>query len=106
MTRDGVVFTPEAEEQLAELYRYIEENASPEVALHYTSAVVEYCLGLATFPERGTPRNDIRPGLRTTSYKRRTEIAYAVDDGRVEIVGIFHGGRDYERALQPGESDD
>lgn len=67
MKEDGVVFTPEAEEQIAELYRYIEENASPEVALHYTSAV---------------------------------------DDGRVEIVGIFHGGRDYERALQPGESDD
>ena len=46
MKRDGVVFTPEAEEQLAELYRYIEENASPEVALHYTTAVVKYCLGL------------------------------------------------------------
>jgi toxin ParE1/3/4 len=106
MKRGGVVFTPEAEEQLAELYRYIEENASPEVALHYTSAVVEYCLGLDTFPERGTPRNDIRPGLRTTSYKRRTEIAYAVEDDRVEIIGIFHGGKDYERALQPEESDD
>ena len=106
MKRDGVVFTPEAEEQLAELYRYIEENASPEVALHYTTAVVEYCLGLETFPERGTSRSDIRPGLRTTSYKRRTEIAYAVGDGRVEIIGIFHGGRDYERALQPEEHDD
>ena len=44
MKQDGVVFTSEAEERLAELYRYIEENASPEVALHYTTAVVEYCL--------------------------------------------------------------
>ena len=32
MTRGVVVFTPEAEEQLADLYRHIEENASPEVA--------------------------------------------------------------------------
>ena len=78
----------------------------PRRGLAYTAAVVEYCLGLETFPERGTPRNDIRPGLRTTSYKRRTEIAYAVEDDRVEIIGIFHGGKDYERALQLEESDD
>jgi plasmid stabilization system protein ParE len=31
MTRYEVVFTPEAEEQLAELYRYIEENATAAV---------------------------------------------------------------------------
>ena len=104
MTRYDVVFTPEAEEQLAELYRYIEENATADVALTYTTAVVDYCEGLGTFPHRGTPRDDIRPGLRTTSYKRRTEIAYTVDDGRVSIIGIFHGGRDYETALEPDES--
>jgi toxin ParE1/3/4 len=103
MTQHDVVFAPEAEEQLAELYRYIEENATAEVALRYTSAVVAYCEGLATFPQRGTPRDDIRPGLRTTSYKRRTEIAYTVEDGKVSIIGVFHGGRNYETALQPPE---
>ena len=97
----GVVFTPEAEEQLTELYRYIEENATADVALRYTTAVVEYCEGLETFPQRGTPRDDIRPGLRTTSYKRRTEIAYTFEDETVSIIGVFHGGRDFETALQP-----
>jgi toxin ParE1/3/4 len=42
--------------QLAELYRYIAGNATEDVALRYTTAVVEYCEGLATFPLRGTPR--------------------------------------------------
>lgn len=106
MKRHGVVFTPEAEEQLAELYRYITENSTADVALRYTGAVVEYCDGLETFPHRGTPRDDIRPGLRTTSYRRRTEIAYTVDDGRISIIGVFHGGRDYETALQPNELED
>src|SRR5262249_45520430 len=106
MKRHEVVFTPEAEEQLAELYRYIEENATADVALRYTSAIVEYCEGLGTFPLRGTPRDDIRPGLRTTSYKRRTEIAYAAEDGRVSIIGVFHGGRDYEAALQAEEQEE
>ncbi|MGA7540477.1 MAG: type II toxin-antitoxin system RelE/ParE family toxin [Steroidobacteraceae bacterium] len=99
----SVLFTPEAEEQLAELYRYIAENASAEIALHYTSAVVDYCEGLTTFPHRGTPRDDIRPGLRTTSYERRTEIAYTVQAEDAWIIGVFHGGRDYEAALESEE---
>jgi toxin ParE1/3/4 len=109
MARDRAVdlwLKKQVEEQLAELYRYIEENATSTVALNYTSAVVEYCEGLATFPMRGTPRDDVRPGLRTTAYKRRTEIAYTVDEGRVSIIGVFHGGRDYETALQTDEPED
>ena len=46
MKRYEVVFTPEAEEQLAELYRYIAGNATEDVALRYTTAVVEYCEAL------------------------------------------------------------
>ena len=94
-----VVFTPEAEQQLAALYIYIEETASPEVALRYTTALVDYCEGLLTFPSRGTPRDDIRPGLRITNYKRRTVIAYVVEVEVISILGVFHGGRDYETAL-------
>jgi plasmid stabilization system protein ParE len=36
-----VVFSPEALEQLAELYRYIAQAASPSVALAYTEAIRE-----------------------------------------------------------------
>jgi toxin ParE1/3/4 len=100
----GVVFTPEAEEQLVELYRYIEANASAEIALRYTSAVVERCESLGMLPHRGTPRDDIRPGLRMTTYKRRTVIAYSVEADQVSVIGVFHGGQDYESELQP-ESD-
>lgn len=102
----SVVFTPEAEEQLVELYRYIEENASAEIALRYTSAIVERCESLGMLPQRGTPRDDIRPGLRTTTYKRRTVIAYSVEADWVSVIGVFHGGRDYESELQPESDDD
>ena len=100
MKTHSVVFTPEAEEQLAELYRYIADNASAEIAFRYTDAVVEFCEGLETLPHRGTPRDDIRPGLRTTPYKRRTTVAYAVDAEQVPIIGVFHGGRDFESILR------
>lgn len=42
----SVVFTPEAEEQLAALYRYIATAASPVIAERYTSAIVTHCEGL------------------------------------------------------------
>ncbi len=66
-----VVFTPEALEQLEELYAYIAQAASPVVAQRYTDAIVTYCESLQTFPLRGTRRDDVRPGLRITNYKGR-----------------------------------
>jgi len=96
-----VIFTPEAEEQLAALYRYIAAEASPNIAERYTSAIVSYCEGLGTFPHRGVCRDDIRQGLRVTNYKGRTVIAYDVSDELVSIIGVFYGGQDYENLFQP-----
>jgi plasmid stabilization system protein ParE len=96
-----VVFTPEAEEELAKLYRYIVDHGSAEIAYRYTSAIVEYCEGLENVPRRGTRRDDIRPGLRITHYRGRTIIAFTVEVEQVSIIGVFYGGQDYETALQP-----
>lgn len=96
----AVVFTPEAESQLLELYRYIAAEASPEIAASFTDGIVAYCESLQNFPRRGTKRDDIRRGLRTTSYRRRVVIAFEVTAKRVNIIGIFYGGQQYERALQ------
>lgn len=99
----AVVFAPEAEEQLVALYRAIAAAASPTVAARYTDAIVTYCEGLTIFPLRGVGRDDIRPGLRVISYRRRTVIAYGVMDDKISIIGVFHGGQDYETALQTEE---
>ncbi len=63
--------------------------------------MIATCEGLALFPLRGVPREDIRPGLRVTHHKGRTLIAYAIDEHTrtVLILGIFYGGQDYEGAL-------
>ena len=45
-------------------------------------------------------RNDIRPGLRVTNYKKRTVIAYAVAADSVAILGVFYGGQDYKTILE------
>jgi len=94
-----VVFSPEAQEQFANLYHHIAEAASPDIAVRYTEAIVSYCESMCTFPHRGTKRDDIRPGLRITNFKKRAVIAFEVDTRRVSIIGIFYGGQDYEAIL-------
>ncbi len=101
----AVVFSPEALEQLEALYRYIAEAASPEIAYRYTSAIVTYCEGLHTFPHRASRRDDVRPGLRVTNYKKRCVIAFEVNTDRVDILGVFYGGQDFETLLRSGDED-
>ena len=100
MNQFTVVFTPEAQEQLTALYRYISTAASPNIAERYISSIVAYCESLQNFPHLGICRDDVRPGLRITNHKKRTVIAYAVDIDMISIIGIFYGGQDYETALQ------
>lgn len=99
----SVVFAPEAEEQLVELYLYIADQASPQIARDYTDAIVDDCLRLNHFPLRGVARDDIRPGLRITHHKGRTVIAFHVDETThsVAILGVYYGGQDYASALRP-----
>ena len=94
-----VVFTPEAEAQFTELYGYIAAEASPEIAARFTDGIVTYCESLSIFPARGNRRDDIRPGLRVTGYRKRVAIAFHVDEDRINIIGVFYGGQDYEAAL-------
>ena len=95
-----VVFSPEAEEQLVALYHYIADAASPETAAQYTEGIVNYCNGFQLSSHRGTIRNDIRPGLRVTNYKKRTVIAYTVTAYIVSILGVYYGGQDYETIIE------
>ncbi len=97
-----VILSPKARDHLIELDAYIADASSPAVAARYTDAVADFCYSLSTFSQRGNRRDDIRSGLRITNYRKRTVIAFAVDTEaqQVSILGIFHGGQDYEATLQ------
>jgi toxin ParE1/3/4 len=51
------------------------------------------------FPERGTRRDDLRPGLRIVGYRRRVTIAFHVGDDSVTIDRVLYGGRDLAPAF-------
>jgi toxin ParE1/3/4 len=97
-------YTPEAQQQLNALDDWITEKASPDVARRFVSAILDCIDGILVFPRAGRARDDIRPGMRTTTFKQRTLIAYEVDESSGELVvnvlGVFHGGQDWEAVLR------
>jgi toxin ParE1/3/4 len=97
-----VRFRPQARADLFALYDYIAAEAGEAVAGGYIDRIETACLSLAHFPQRGTRREDLAPGLRTIGFERRVLIAFRVDRSAVTIVNIFYGGRDFERVLRAG----
>lgn len=99
-----VIFRPRAEADLFALYRYIAEASGLGIAGDYIDRIEIACMSLATFPNRGTKRDDLASGLRTIAFERRVTIAYQVLKNRVEIVTIAYGGRDFESDLRDERS--
>ncbi len=61
--------------------------------------MIDYCDGLADAPFSGVLRDDISPGIRTIGFRRRLVVAFAPSEKRVQILGVYYGGRDYETLL-------
>jgi toxin ParE1/3/4 len=96
----SVVFSERAEQQLDALYALIEADSGSARAESFTAEIVNFCMGLSLFPERGTRRNDLRAGLRILGWRRRVSIAIVVEPKAVLILGVFYGGQDWEWAFE------
>jgi toxin ParE1/3/4 len=102
-------FTPEAEGQLNELDDWITKVASPDIARRFVSAILDHIEGILVFPLGGRAPDDVRPGMRTSTFKKRTLIVYEGDESSgelvVNILGLFQGGQDWEAALGDEQDD-
>lgn len=98
-----VRFREAAETDLFNLYRYMSEESGRARAGAYIDRIEAACLRLGDFPERGTRRDHLRPGLRTLGFERRVTIVFRIVRDEVEIGRILYGGRDLEALLSdPG----
>jgi toxin ParE1/3/4 len=95
-----IVFTPEARDELNRLYAYIAMAADTDIASRFVDGIIDHIATLKEFPKRGTPRDDLRPGLCTLAWRRRVTIAFMVEERDVVVIGIFYGGRDFESLLK------
>ena len=95
-----VVLRPGAVADLKSIFLYVAEQAGAETATAYDGRLREACGKLADFPERGTSRDELRPGLRSIPFKRRATIYYVVRPRTVRIVRILQAGRDPRREFK------
>jgi plasmid stabilization system protein ParE len=96
-----VVITDAAEADLQSIYDHIAGRASADTALRFVESIEDYCLGFSHVPERGTRRDELRPGLRTVGFRRRATILFSVDNKALHVVihGIYYGGRNIPEDL-------
>ena len=94
-----IEFSPEALDDLIDLYDYIAARDGAERAIGYINRIEECCRSLSVFPDRGARRDDLRPGLRILGFERRAVIALHITADTVTILRILYGGRDVETAF-------
>ena len=94
-----IVVTPEARDQLDNLHSYIAAAANAETSTRFVNGILDHIATLREFPKRGTPRDDLRSGLRTLAWRRRVTIAFVVEQRDVVVIGVYYGGRDLDSLL-------
>lgn len=99
MKERTVILAPEARDDLIALYDWIAAAAHPRTALGYIERIEAFLEGMRVASERGTRRDDIRPGLRIVSFERRVTVAFTVDTASVVVLRIFYAGRNWEEVL-------
>lgn len=99
MKRRDVVFSPEAQDDLFALYEWISIKAGSGIALGYIGRIETHCNTFDFASERGTARDDIRPGLRIVGFEHRLTIAFIVSDTTVTVLRLFYGGQNWEDTL-------
>lgn len=94
------VLSPEAVEDLASIWNYIQQKSSAETADRVESVIRERVIFLARNPGAGHHRKDItdRPVRFFPVYSYL--IVYCLDTKPLQVVAIIHGRRDIGTELQ------
>lgn len=73
-----------------------------DLADRTVDAIRNFIKGFPERPHRGTKRDDLRPGLRIIPFRKRTAIAFEIDEERrvVTILRVFYGGQDYDSVMR------
>lgn len=97
MTR--YILAPEAARDLVEIWRYIKEQSSLEMADRVESAIRERIVLLASTPGAGHWRRDLTDGAVKFFPIYSYLIVYRPETKPLQIVSILHSHRDVEKIL-------
>ncbi|MDQ6432439.1 type II toxin-antitoxin system RelE/ParE family toxin [Mesorhizobium sp. LHD-90] len=103
MRRRTVDYSLRANRDFAWIYGTVAEVGGTRIAFNYVQRVRAFCEKLEYGSERGTRRDELRPGLRVVGFERRISVAFMVEPERVVILRVFYGGMDWENEF--GDND-
>jgi toxin ParE1/3/4 len=89
-----VELSPLAIDDLITLHRWIATEADQATADAYLIRIEARIATLAEFSNRGAPREDLAPNLRTLIFERRYLIVYRVTDTLVTVLRVISGQRE------------
>lgn len=97
MKQYPVRLSPEAQTDLVRMHAYITEAAGSAItADRYLDRISGFLSSLNIFPERGTLRNETRPGLRIIGFERSASVAFVVEDDAVVVLRILGKGQEFD----------
>jgi toxin ParE1/3/4 len=88
-TNRGIYRSPEAQEDLLDIWRFGANEWSPEQADRHLRDIDDMCDRLYDDPKLGHIRDDLIPGLRSM-YVQPHLVFYRISAGTVTIVRVLH----------------
>ena len=100
--RRVLVWSPEADQDLIEIWSYLSAEASAQVADKQLRRIDAVAQTLPRHPFRGRPRTEIAAGIRSVIAQPYI-IFYRPTNTAVEVVRVLHGRRDIARIFAEGD---
>ncbi|HEX7604480.1 MAG TPA: type II toxin-antitoxin system RelE/ParE family toxin, partial [Polyangiaceae bacterium] len=97
--------SPRAKRDLVEVLEYTKARWGKDQAREYAKLIKEALVAIANDPQRGSPRDDVRPGILAFHIGQRGRPARHIlfyrlgATGTVELVRLLHDAMDFERHL-------
>ena len=94
----GFVLSQEADNDIEHIFEYGEYRFGASQAIEYLLGLNDHFNAIATNPDIGRERGEIKDGLLSFPYISHI-IFYRKMEGYIRIVRVLHGGRDLVKFL-------
>lgn len=94
-----VLYHRQAQADLRDIRNWISFRVSPQFARDYLRRIRLRTENLASGSERGSLRDDIRPGMRVIGLMASISVIFVVQNDQVVILRVLHGGQDWTSAV-------
>jgi toxin ParE1/3/4 len=100
-----VIRSPRSKRDMVEVLEYTRERWGAAQALEYAELIEEALVAIASDPQRGRSRNDVRTGILAHHISQRGRPArhilfYRINaKGTVEIIRLLHDAMDFGQHL-------